>query len=131
MTPTYACKHGGIRYGYYVCTNAFQRGRKACPSGSLSHSAIEGWVVEQTHKLAAAEQDGSFSPWELLGRDAQASLLRAWVARVDYDGAAGKAAITFHAPELRGGSVQPTEKAHDGASDRGVEGRFQAVPTRP
>jgi site-specific DNA recombinase len=106
MTPTYACKNGGIRYGYYVCTNALQRGRKACPSGSLPHTAIEHWVVEQTHKFAqesaTAEQDGTFSQWELLGRNAQARLLRAWVARVDYDGAAGKAAITFRAPEQHG-----------------------------
>src|SRR5262249_30523315 len=47
MTPTHASKNGGPRYRYYVCTNAIQRGRKACPSGSLPNAAVRHWDVQQ------------------------------------------------------------------------------------
>jgi site-specific DNA recombinase len=108
MTPTYARKNGGPRYGYYVCTNAVQRGRRACPSGSLPNTAIEQWVVEQAQKFASEaaatgedEVANLFSQWERLAVHKQASLLRSWVERVDYDGAIGKARIAFHPPEHR------------------------------
>ena len=107
MTPTYACKNGGPRYGYYVCTNAIQRGRKACPSGSLPNTAIEQWVIEQARNFALQSIASGpvnlpadpFGEWELLAIHEQANLLRAWVARVDYDGALGKASVAFHPQE--------------------------------
>jgi site-specific DNA recombinase len=105
MTPTYAWKKGGRRYGYYVCTNALKRGRQACPSGSLNIETVEQWVVEQVQKVAAEtlpfdRRKGSgpykaLSQWESLSAQARAGLLHSWIERVDYDGAARKAAITF------------------------------------
>jgi site-specific DNA recombinase len=108
MTPTYACKNGGRRYGYYVCTNAVQRGHKTCLSGSLPNTAIEQWVIEQARHFALQSispgRGGPADPfvkWESLAVHEQASLLRTWVARVDYDGALGKAGVTFHPSEHR------------------------------
>jgi site-specific DNA recombinase len=51
MTPTYACKNGGRRYGYYVCTNALQRGRTCCPSRLLPGAAIEEWVLKRLQEV--------------------------------------------------------------------------------
>ena len=104
MTPTYACKNGGPRYAYYVCTNAIQHGRKACPSGSLPNTAIEQWVTEQARNFAIEsatnkEPIDPFGDWDSLAIHEQADLLRSWVARVEYDGALGKASIAFHSPE--------------------------------
>src|SRR5262249_11379207 len=74
MTPTYACKNGGPRYGYYVCTNAVQRGRQACPSGSLPNTAIEEWVVKEAQRfvqqsVGSRRGEGAVDPfahWESL-----------------------------------------------------------------
>src|ERR1700730_10012616 len=52
MTPTYASKNGGRRYGYYVCTNALPRGRTSCTSPSLPSPAIEEWVLERLQEVA-------------------------------------------------------------------------------
>ena len=104
MTPTYACKKGRRRYGYYVCINAIQRGRKTCPAPSLANDPIEQWVLERLREVAG-EADPKQQPlfaelgqWESLADDERCRLLRTWIARVDYDGRQGKAAITFPAP---------------------------------
>ena len=47
----------------------------------------------------ALEQFGPV--WESLTPREQARLVQLVVARVDYDGAAGKAAITFHPPGIK------------------------------
>jgi hypothetical protein len=51
MTPSYAIKHGIIRYRYYVCSNALQKGRNSCPSQSIRAGQIEQLVLEQIRRM--------------------------------------------------------------------------------
>jgi site-specific DNA recombinase len=101
MTPTYASKNGGRRYGYYVCTNALQRGRTSCPSRSLPSAAIEEWVLkrlQEVAKKADAKQHPLFAElatWEKVSAKERLRLLHTWIERVDYDGTKDKVAITF------------------------------------
>jgi site-specific DNA recombinase len=72
MTPTYAAKKGGRRYGYYVCTNALQRGRTSCPSRSLPGAAIEQWVLERLQEVAKesytqASPIAELGAWDVVG----------------------------------------------------------------
>jgi site-specific DNA recombinase len=103
MTPTYACKNGGRRYGYYVCTNALQRGRTGCPSRSLPGPAIEEWVLERLQEVAkesSAQQSSPFTElddWEKASTEERRRLLHTWIAKVDYDGSRDMATITFAA----------------------------------
>jgi hypothetical protein len=103
MTPTYASKNGGRRYGYYVCTNALQRGRTSCPSRSLPGAAIDQWVLERLHEVAKEADAQRPSPyaaladWEKVSTEERGRLLHTWIERVDYDGTEGKAAITLAA----------------------------------
>ena len=46
MTHTYTSK-GQRRYRYYVCNNAQQNGRAACPAPSVAAGEIEQFVVEE------------------------------------------------------------------------------------
>jgi site-specific DNA recombinase len=46
MTHTYTSK-GQRRYRYYVCNNAQQNGRAACPAPSVAAREIEAFVVEE------------------------------------------------------------------------------------
>jgi site-specific DNA recombinase len=101
MTPTYASKNGGRRYGYYVCTNALQRGRTCCPSRSLPSAAIEEWVLQRLQEVAK-EADAKQYPlvaelatWEKVPAEERRRLLHTWIERVDYDGTKSKAAITL------------------------------------
>jgi site-specific DNA recombinase len=101
MTPTYAAKKGGRRYGYYVCSNALQRGRQACPSRCLPAKAIERWVLERLSEVARETNPKDPPPfaklgqWDALNAEERQRLLGTWIERVAYDGAQGKAAITF------------------------------------
>jgi site-specific DNA recombinase len=101
MTPTYASKNGGRHYGYYVCTNALQRGRTSCPSRSLPRAAVEGWVLERLQEVAHEANAKQFSPleelanWDKVSPSKRWALLRTWIARIDYDGSQDKATITF------------------------------------
>jgi site-specific DNA recombinase len=94
MTPTQACKNGGKRYRYYVCLNALRRGPEVCPARSVAAGAIEQFVVTQLRESA---QDEAVPAWESLTAEEQAGWVERLVQRVDYDGAGGKVAITFHA----------------------------------
>jgi site-specific DNA recombinase len=104
MTPTYASKNGGRRYGYYVCTNALQRGRTRCPSRSLPQPVIEQWVLERLQQVAQeadTKQPSAYAElarWDQLPSQESRSLLRTWISRVDYDGSQDKATITFATP---------------------------------
>jgi site-specific DNA recombinase len=104
MTPTFACKMGGRRYGYYVCTNALQRGRKSCPSRSLPSAAIEPWILQRLEEVAQKADAQQLSPfaelahWDKVPSPERSALLRTWIARVDYDGSQDKATITFATP---------------------------------
>ena len=103
MTPTYASKNGGRRYGYYVCTNALQRGRTSCPSRSLPGAAIDQWVLERLQEVAKeadAQQPSPYAAladWEKVSAEERGRLLHTWILRVDYDGTEDKAAITLAA----------------------------------
>jgi site-specific DNA recombinase len=103
MTPTYACKNGGRRYGFYVCTNALQRGRKSCPSRSLPSAAIEQWVLERLQGVAQEADAKQASPfpeaeaWDRIPLEERRRLLHTWIAKVDYDGSRDRASITFAA----------------------------------
>src|SRR4029078_13701591 len=46
MTHTYTSK-GQRRYRYYVCNNAQQNGRAACPAPSVPAGEIEQFVVDE------------------------------------------------------------------------------------
>jgi hypothetical protein len=104
MTPTYASKNGGRRYGYYVCTKALQRGRRSCPSRSLPSAAIESWVVERLEEVVQKSDSKLPSPfvelthWDKVPSSERSALMRTWIARVDYDGSQDKATITFATP---------------------------------
>jgi hypothetical protein len=104
MTPTYASKNGGRRYGYYVCTNALQRGRTSCPSRSLPQTVIELWVLERLQQVAQEADTkqpsaSELARWDQLPSQESRTLLRTWISRVDYDGSQDKATITFAAPQ--------------------------------
>jgi site-specific DNA recombinase len=102
MTPTHCRKNGSQRYHYYVCQSALKRGQQRCPSGPLSQGRIEDWLLEQLAKAAKDYSQKGKCPfpeltqWERLPIEDRTRLLRQWVERVEYDGAAGKVAITFH-----------------------------------
>jgi site-specific DNA recombinase len=104
MTPSYACKNGGRRYGYYVCTNALQCGRTSCPSRSLPGPAIEQWVLERLQEVAQEPTPKQPSPfaeladWDKMPAEERRRLLHTWIERVDYDGTKDKAAIIFVTP---------------------------------
>jgi site-specific DNA recombinase len=118
MTPTYASKNGGRRYGYYVCTNALQRGRTRCPSRSLPQPVIEQWVLERLHQVAQ-EADAKLlatftelATWDQVPPQERGILLRTWISRVDYDGSQDKAAITFITPASKGLSKKSRQGKH-------------------
>jgi site-specific DNA recombinase len=99
MTPTYACKNGGRRYGYYVCTSALQRGRQTCPSPSLPSATIEEWVIERLRQVAR-ETEGpppftELADWDTRPAEECRRLLHTWIEQINYDGAKNKAAIAF------------------------------------
>jgi site-specific DNA recombinase len=50
MTHTFTVK-GQRRYRYYLCNNAQQNGRKACPAPSVSAETIEQFVVEEIRAI--------------------------------------------------------------------------------
>jgi site-specific DNA recombinase len=106
MTPTQSCKNGSKRYRYYVCLNALRHGPEACPARSVPAAAIEQLVVERIREFA---KDQALPAWETLTAEAQVSWAERLLQRVDYDGARGKLAITFHPASLpeRSGAIHP------------------------
>ena len=79
MCPAFAANQEGRRYHYYVCTNAQKRGWDVCPSKSVSAATLETLVVEQLRQHGLLPN----GPAEA---DEQASLVRARVEQVGYDG---------------------------------------------
>ncbi|MCG3138803.1 MAG: hypothetical protein HJJLKODD_02672 [Phycisphaerae bacterium] len=121
MGHSYTVKKGHRCYRYYVCYTAQKRGWHACPSKSLPAEEIERFVVEQIRtigrepqvramtleqvreqqpQVSKAEVDSAlatFDPlWDTLSPREQSRVIRLLVKRVDYDGAKGKVAVTFH-----------------------------------
>jgi site-specific DNA recombinase len=116
MTPTYACKTGGRRYAYYVCSNALQRGQQACPSRSLPAGAIEQWVLERLSEVAGETNPKEPPPFaklrqlDTLNAEERQRLLHTWIERIEYDGAQGKAAITFSAANGQAHTIRRKKK---------------------
>lgn len=52
MIHTYVQKKGKIRYRYYVCENARQKGWTRCQTRSVSAPALEGAVLQQLRSIA-------------------------------------------------------------------------------
>jgi site-specific DNA recombinase len=105
MTPTYASRRSAIRYRYYTCLTASKRGRRHCPSKSISAPAIEQFVAQQLQGLANAptthmEDRAALEPfidlesWQALATPQQAQILKEILHRIDYDGTTGR--ITLH-----------------------------------
>jgi len=120
---------GNRRYCYYICYTAQKQGWNACPSKSVPAEQIERFVVEQircigkeptvralvlealraqqasTEVVTKAEVDATlekFTPlWDALSPREQARVVQLLLQRVDYDGANGKVAVTFHAHGLK------------------------------
>ena len=118
MTPTQACKNGSKRYRYYVCLNALRHGPQVCPARSVAAAVIEKFVVERIQEFARE----ALPAWETLTAEEQASWVQRLVQRVDYDGAGGKVALTFHhtSPPAQNGAAQRPERSP------GSEGKTQA-----
>jgi site-specific DNA recombinase len=107
MTPTWACKNDGRRYGYYVCSNALQRGRSYCPSRPLPQVTIDQWVLDRLGEVAGEthQKESTFAQlarWDALAAEERQRLLRAWIERVDFDGPQGQATITLLASSRNG-----------------------------
>jgi site-specific DNA recombinase len=118
MTPTYASKNGGRRYGYYVCTKALQRGRTSCPTRSLPQAVIEQWVLERLEEVAH-EADGKqplayaeLAHWDQVPSQERFALLRTWIVRVDYDGSQDKATITLATPAPKDSAKNSRQGKH-------------------
>jgi site-specific DNA recombinase len=108
MTPARVVKRGGRRYAYYVCTGAQKRGWHTCPSKSVSAATLEHFVLQQLLELDAAAPAADPAPPgdglqaapaapidpDRLSLAERAHLIRSRLERVDYDGDAGKVALT-------------------------------------
>jgi site-specific DNA recombinase len=95
MTPSHTRK-GSRHYRYYVCCAAQKRGWQGCPSKAVPAGAIEQIVLEQIHERCRQADGDAFTVWERLTPVEQARLVPLWIERIDYDGASGTVAITFH-----------------------------------
>jgi site-specific DNA recombinase len=106
MTPNYASRRSAIRYCYYLCLNATKRGRRHCPSKSVSAPAIEQFVAQQLQGLAnaptasvedqkALEPFADLASWQALPTLQQAQFLKALLRRIDYDGSSGQLTLHF------------------------------------
>jgi len=140
MTPAHTTRNGRRRYRYYVCTRAQNLGWQTCPSKSVPAAPIEELVVGQIRALAVnpavlqemltqVHQEDDARPAEAaaarlvagleevgdaLAPAEQARLVRLLVARVDYDGARGKVAISFHASALQALAADVAARSQEG-----------------
>jgi site-specific DNA recombinase len=129
MTPARVVKCGGRRYAYYVCTGAQKRGWHTCPSKSVSAANLERFVLQQLLELDAAEATESERPVggpttepaapmdpDCLSLAERIHLVRSRLARVDYDGRAGKVALTVRSGHTAG--REPPSRVADGEGVR-------------
>jgi site-specific DNA recombinase len=129
MIHTYAQKKN-VRYRYYVCVNAHQRGWNKCATRSVSAPELEGAVVQNLRAFAqqpgllsevlqrieaqrepgearadpAQVQDAlrKFEPlWAQLTTGEQEKLIRTLVAKVRYDGTSGQVTLGFHSEGIK------------------------------
>ena len=96
MTPSQTRK-GARLYRYYTCSAAQKRGWRNCPSKAVPAGEIEPFVFEQIHQRGRQIEGEAFTvAWETLSAVQQAQMVTHWIERIDYDGAGGTVAITFH-----------------------------------
>lgn len=129
MIHTYAQKKN-VRYRYYVCVNAHQRGWNKCETRSVSAPELEGAVVNNiryfaqdpavlSQVLRRIEEDrqpgepmaepaeveralSDFDPlWERLTTSEQESFIRTLVTQVRYDGRTGNVTVAFHSEGIK------------------------------
>jgi site-specific DNA recombinase len=116
MTPSQTRK-GPRQYRYYTCCAAQKRGWQGCPSKAVPAGAIEQFVLEQIHQRGCQMEGDAFTVgWEKLSSVEQAQMVTRWIERIDYDGAAGAVAITFHIGSGQGLDEDRAEAAKDTAS---------------
>ena len=74
----------------------------------MAAAVIEEFVVERIQEFARE----ALPAWETLTAEEQASWVQRLVQRVDYDGAGGKVALTFHhtSPPAQNGAAQPRKE---------------------
>ena len=112
MTGSQTTK-GTRRYRYYVCRQAQKRGWQRCPAPSVPAGAIERLVVEQLQALGEPVAEDMAARWAALPPAEQARVAGRLVHRVDYDGARGTVAITFHADPAQTLAVElPPKERH-------------------
>jgi site-specific DNA recombinase len=129
MTPAHVGKRSGRRYAYYVCTGAQKRGWHTCPSKSVPAATLDRFVLRELVGLgdttgpspADAERtanepsnpEGARPDPDRLSAAERVHLVQSRVERVDYDGGAGKVAITVRSGNERG-MGQPSSTPDDG-----------------
>jgi hypothetical protein len=97
MVSTYTSK-GDRRYRYYVCRAVHGEGKVACPAKSVAARLIEESVVAQVRAALTAEEtreqlEISAPDWLAFDEGDPASLVRAIVQRVAYDGTSGAVSL--------------------------------------
>ena len=109
MTPSQTRK-GTRHYRYYTCGAARKRGWQSCPSKSVPAGEIEQFVLEQIHQRGCQIEGNAFTvAWEKLSSVEQAQMVTRWIERIEYDGADGTVAITFHTNGGQGPDEQRAE----------------------
>lgn len=93
MCHGYARK-GQHKYRYYICLNAIKRGRKFCPTKSISAVPIENKCLELIRNLL---RDERLNPgcWERLNTEQQIAVMRELVEQIAYNGEKGKLIIVL------------------------------------
>jgi site-specific DNA recombinase len=130
MIHTYVQKTTSVRYRYYVCATAHQRGWNRCETRSVSAPELEGAVInnlrnfaqdpavlsevltriEEDRKPGEAMADPAevqrallkFDPlWDQLTTWEQETFIRTLVAKVRYDGKTGQVIVGFHSEGIK------------------------------
>ncbi len=128
MTPARVVKRGGRHYAYYVCTGAQKRGWESCPSQSVPAPALERFVLQQLLEVGAAPPGDPGRPAgsaradgatptdpDRLSLAERMDLVRSRLERVEYDGAAGKVAVTVRTGRVAATGEGESVADHEGA----------------
>jgi hypothetical protein len=127
MTPARVVKRGGRRYNYYTCTGAQKRGWDSCPSKSIPAPELERFVLQHLLETenTGRQSTGSSNAFgqsetdpvvvidpDQLSAAERIRLVRARLESVEYDGAAGKVAITMRSAEDSGTGADDVGNDH-------------------
>ncbi len=106
MVATYASKKN-IKYRYYVCHTAHDRGYEHCPTKSVNAQAMENAVLEKVSHIIASSPDLkdrnlviNNSAWELLFPQERRRVFNKLVKSIEYDPASKKLAIEMNEPGI-------------------------------